>query len=631
MKGKNRVETSTDCRHSLDIDPASLAKTTCGTLRAEDVDHEVILEGWVHRRRDLGGLIFIDLRDRYGLTQVVFNPEVVPEAHTIASDVRNEYVLRIAGVVRKRPEGTVNPRLATGETEVEAHSIEVLNESLTPPFYINEESDVDESLRLEYRYLDLRRERMRNNVILRHRIVKHIRDFLDARGFLEIETPLLIKSTPEGARDYLVPSSQYPGALYALPQSPQQMKQLLMISGFDRYFQIARCFRDEPQRADRQPEFTQLDLEMAFVSEDDVMGLIDELYLELTQKFTTKRIQTMPFPRLTHAEAMARFGSDRPDLRFGLELQDVGEVLAATEFRAFSQVLADGGQVKAIVVPGCADFTRRQIDEITDLARNAGAKGLATIALRQEGLKSPISKFLSEEELTALSSGIGATEGDIVLIVADVPEVVASSLGALRDYFGAALGLADPDEFAFCWIEEFPLLQWDDDGERWDATHNPFSGFYEEDRPLLESDPGAVRARQYDLTLNGNEIGGGSVRMHTRSDQELVFSLMGHSREDQKDRFGALIEALEYGAPPHGGIAMGIDRFVMLAADESNIREVIAFPKNQRGVDLMFEAPAMVEDEQLADVGLALRGEPAVVKYRGGDGAPVATRDEEAS
>ncbi|MER3485646.1 MAG: aspartate--tRNA ligase, partial [Chloroflexota bacterium] len=518
------------------------------------------------------------------------------------------------GIVRHRPPGTENPKLATGEIELEGHDVEILNTCLTPPFYINEDVEVDESLRLEHRYLDLRRARMQRNIILRHRIVKFMRDYLDARGFVEVETPCLIKSTPEGARDFLVPSSAFPGMFYALPQSPQQLKQLLMVAGYDRYFQIARCFRDEPQRADRQPEFTQLDIEMSFVQESDVMALIEALYIELTQRFTEKKIQQIPFPRLTYREAMERFGSDRPDLRFGLELKNVTPALRGTAFRAFASVIAGGGEVKALVAPGCASYSRREIDELTEIAVRAGAKGLATIALTSDGIRSPIAKFLSPAELDALTAGVGAQTGDLVLLVADQSSVVAKALSTLREELGHRLGLAAPNVFAYCWIYEFPLLEWDPEGQRWDATHNPFSGFYEEDRPLLDTDPAAVRARQYDLTLNGHEIGGGSIRIHRREDQERIFLMMGHTREAQQERFGALLDALEYGAPPHGGIAMGIDRFVMLAADEENIREVIAFPKNQRGIDLMFKAPSPVPAEQLDEVGLMLK--PDVVPVR---------------
>ncbi len=568
------------------------------------------LSGWVNRRRDLGGLIFIDLRDRFGVTQITFNPEIAPEAHAVASDARNEYVLRVTGIVRARPEGTINTRLETGEVEIEAQRLEVLNVSKTPPFYINEESGVDESVRLQYRYLDLRTARMQRNIIVRHRIVKHMRDYLDARGFVEVETPLLIKSTPEGARDFLVPSSAFPGSFYALPQSPQQLKQLLMIAGYDRYFQIARCFRDEAQRADRQPEFTQLDIEMAFVREEDIMQLGESLFTELTEKYTSKPIQEKPFPRISYADSMRLYGNDRPDLRFGMQIQDVSQTLASTGFQAFAGVLASGGEVKGLVLPGCAGYTRREIDELTDLAKRAGAKGLATIAIGETELKSPIAKFLTETEIDGLTNGIGASVGDLVVFVADKPAVVAKSLSAIRTEMGARLKLADPNVMAYCWVYEFPLLEWDEEGQRWDATHNPFCGFIEEDEALLDTDPGAVRAKQYDLVCNGNEVGGGSVRMHKRADQSRVFGMMGHSDQAQHERFGAILDALEYGAPPHGGIAMGLDRFVMLATDEENIREVIAFPKNQRGIDLMFDAPSIIDNQQLDDVGLMLKPIP---------------------
>jgi aspartyl-tRNA synthetase len=593
--------------HGLDVRPDSIDRITCGTLRVDNAGEHVTLQGWVNRRRDLGGLIFIDLRDRFGITQIVFNPEIQKDAHEAAGDLRNEYVIRVEGIVRKRPEGTVNPKMDTGEIEVEAHAVEILNASKTPPFYINEDVDVDESLRLKYRYLDLRRQRMNRNMILRHRVVKHMRDFLDARGFLEIETPMLIKSTPEGARDYLVPSSQFPGTFYALPQSPQQMKQLLMVSGFDRYFQIARCFRDEAHRADRQPEFTQLDLEMSFVDQEDVMSLTEELYIELTERYSDMTILEKPFPRITYQDAMDRFGNDRPDLRFGMELQDLSEALRDTGFKAFKGILDTGGQVKAIVVPGCAGYSRKQLDELKDLARQAGAKDLATIQMQAEGPKSPIAKFFSERELEAMTTGIGAGEGDLVLIVADQPDVVAKTLSALRTEFGERLQLADPNVLAYCWVIEFPLLEWDEEGNRWDATHNPFSSYYEEDEHLLDTDPGKVRAKQYDLVGNGFELGGGSIRIHNRARQERIFELMGHSKEAQQERFGALLDALEYGAPPHGGIAPGVDRLIMVFAHEENIREVMAFPKNQRGIDLMFNAPDAVDQEQLDVLGLQVR------------------------
>jgi len=590
----------------IDVQPIAVGRITCGSLRLEQAETEVTLKGWVNRRRDLGGLIFIDLRDRFGITQVVFNPQIAPEAHELANRLRNEFVIEVRGIVRQRPEGTVNPKMTTGDIEVEAHDLTILNESKTPPFYINEEVDVDESLRLKFRYLDLRRQKMQHNVVLRHRIVKFMRDYLDERGFVEVETPLLIKSTPEGARDFLVPSSSMPGSFYALPQSPQILKQLLMVSGLDRYFQIARCFRDEAQRADRQPEFSQLDIEMSFVDQEDVMSLMETLYSEIVERYSSKQIQQKPFPRITYADAMDRFGNDRPDLRFGLELQNVSDALQGTGFKAFAGVLENGGQVKALVVPGCAGYTRKQIDEITELAKQAGAKGLATIAVQEDGVKSPIAKFLSEAEIASLTSDIGANAGDLVLLVADQPAVVAKTLSALRDEFGQRLELADPNVMAFCWVYEFPLLEWDEEGNRWDATHNPFSGYLEADEELLDTAPDRVRAKQYDLVGNGNELGGGSVRIHKRASQEKVFGLMGHSGEDLQERFGALLTALEYGAPPHGGIAMGIDRLAMLLADEESIRDVIAFPKNQRGFDMMFEAPAPVETSQLEDLGLEL-------------------------
>jgi aspartyl-tRNA synthetase len=591
---------------SYDVDPSSLGRLTCASLTVEDEGKRVVLNGWVNRRRDLGGLIFIDLRDRFGITQIIFNPEIAPEAHEIASGVRNEYVLKITGIVRRRSPDTINPRLSTGTIEVESHEIEILNASLTPPFYINEDVDVDESLRLEHRYLDLRRPAMQQNLILRHQIVKHMRDYLTDRAFVEVETPMLIKSTPEGARDFLVPSNSNPGLFYALPQSPQQLKQLLMVSGLDRYFQIARCFRDEAQRADRQPEFTQLDLEMSFVTTEDVMQLTEALFIESSERFSGKRILRKPFPRISYREAIAKYGSDRPDIRFGLQFQDVTGALGSTEFRAFAGVIENGGQIKTVVTPDCADYTRREIDELTELAKRAGAKGLATIALHEDGIKSPIAKFLSETEIAALTTDIGAKAGDLILIVADSADIVAKSLSALRDELGQRLGLADPNTLAYCWVVDFPLLEWDGENDRWDSPHNPFCGFNEEDRAKLDSDPGNIRSKQYDLVLNGSEIGGGSVRNHRREDQAQIFELMGHTREAQQDRFGAILNALEYGAPPHGGIAMGIDRYVMFLADESNIRDVIAFPKNQRGMDLMFNAPSAVDEEQLSEVGLRL-------------------------
>jgi aspartyl-tRNA synthetase len=585
---------------------------TCGELRAEHVGERVTLGGWVHRRRDHGHLAFFDLRDRHGITQVVTNADEAAAAHGAAEPARNEWVVQVVGLVRHRPEGTVNAELATGEIEIAVDAFTVLNPSKVPPFYINEEQPgLDESLRLTHRYLDLRRPPMQERMLLRSRLASAIRSALEDDGFLEIETPLLIRSTPEGARDFVVPSRVQPGLFYALPQSPQQLKQILMVAGYDRYYQLAHCMRDEDTRKDRGPEFTQVDLEMSFVAEDDVMAAVERMATRVSKEVLPERpILTEPFPRLTYAEAMDRYGSDKPDIRFGMELVDLTNAVRDVDFRVFSEPIEAGGAVFGITAPGCGDYSRKQIDELTDLARRHGAGGLVHLAVQGDGsLHGPAAKFVEGHE-AGLLAATGAGAGDLVLIVADAGRVAAAeALGHVRLEMGDRLGLRTPSVLAYVWVHRFPMYTWDAEGQRWDATHNPFSAPLPGDADRLESDPAGVRAQQYDLALNGWECGGGSIRIHRRDLLERSFALMGHTLDGMRDQFGALLDALEYGAPPHGGIAIGLDRWSALLANQTNIREVMAFPKTQSGSDLMLAAPAPISQEQLDELRLEVRRE----------------------
>ncbi len=581
----------------------------CGELRPEHAGQEVTLAGWVHRRRDHGGVTFIDLRDRFGVVQVLADSTTHPKAHAALADARNEWVLQIEGTVRRRPAGMENPNLATGAVEVTVHTVQVLNAAKVPPFTINKEDGVDEAVRLRYRYLDLRREKMQYNIALRHRVVKFIRDYLDEHAFLEIETPILFKATPEGARDYLVPSRVHPGEFYALPQSPQQLKQLLMVAGMERYFQIARCFRDEDLRGDRQPEFTQLDLEISFVDRrEDVMDLMEAMYTAMVKELVPhKRILQTPWPRFSYRESMERFGNDHPDIRFGLELVDISDLAPGCGFGVFEKALASGGQVRGINAKGLGGYSRKQIDELTRFVRQYGAKGLAYLILPAEGgVRSPIAKFFPEERLAAIIERMAGEPGDLLLFVADQPDTVFDTLSRLRILLGDRLGLRDPDVLGFCWVIDFPWAFWNDEEQRWDPSQHLFTMPMPEDLSLLESDPANMRGTQYDMVLNNHEVAGGSIRIHDRALQERIFKLIGLDPEVARERFGHMLEAFEYGAPPHGGIASGIDRLVMLLADAPNIREVIAFPKNQAARDVMADAPSPVEPEQLAELHIKL-------------------------
>ena len=589
----------------------------CGDLRPDQIGQTVTLAGWVHRRRDHGGVIFLDLRDRAGLVQAVFRAETAAEAYATASQVRSEFVLQVTGEVVARSEATVNPNMPTGAVEVVAQSIEVLNPAKTPPFPVNEESDVDELVRLKYRYIDLRRPEMARILAIRAETNRFVRNFMADRGFLEVETPMMVAATPEGARDYLVPSRIHHGQFYALPQSPQQLKQLLMVAGVERYYQIARCMRDEDLRADRQPEFTQLDLEMSFVEENDILALLEELFTDVVAALRPDLTVVTPFLRLTYADCLERFGSDKPDLRYGLELTDFSDLLQETGFGVFRGALDAGGRVRGIVVPGGADLSRKQVDEFTDLARTLGAKGLVSVqyaaapdVATEQDVRSAVLKHLGLETVRAMGQRAGAGAGDLLLVAADKDHVVNTVLDGLRREVARRQSLADPKTIRFGFVTEFPLVEWDEASGRWDALHHPFTSPMADDLPLLDSDPGRVRARAYDTIANGYEIGSGSIRIHRRETQERMFRLLGIDDAEAQERFGHMLEAFEYGAPPHGGFAFGMDRLVMLLAGTANIRDVIAFPKTQSATDPLSGAPSRVPEAQLIELGLRLREAP---------------------
>ncbi|MGE6375525.1 aspartate--tRNA ligase [Peribacillus muralis] len=576
-----------------------------GEVTEAAIGEKVTLKGWVQKRRDLGGVIFIDLRDRSGVVQVVFNPDISAQALATAEKIRNEYVLDIQGTVIKRDEANINPNVSTGTVEVQAESVTILNEAKTPPFIIDERTDVSEDIRLKYRYLDLRRPAMFETLKMRNQTTKAIRDYLDGEGFLDIETPILTKSTPEGARDYLVPSRVHEGEFYALPQSPQIFKQLLMVSGFERYYQIARCFRDEDLRADRQPEFTQIDIETSFMSQEDIINTAENMMAKVMKDVKGLDV-TLPFPRMTYNEAMGRYGSDKPDTRFGMELKDVSEIVKDSDFKVFTGAVASGGQVKAIVVKdGNADYSRKDIDALAEFAAIYGAKGLAWLKVEADGVKGPIAKFFAEDQ-QQLVAALEAEVGDLILFVADKKGIVADALGALRNKLGKERGLIDQSKFNFLWVTDWPLFEYDEEEGRYYAAHHPFTMPFREDMDKLESDPASVRAQAYDLVLNGYELGGGSLRIFERHVQEKMFKVLGFSEEEANAQFGFLMDAFEYGTPPHGGIALGLDRMVMLLAGRTNLRDTIAFPKTASASDLLVDAPSAVSDKQLAELSLRL-------------------------